>query len=206
MVEEGTIRYLRCKLAVDKVLTGIVRDYMTKSNVPFKTIYDKVISNAKFKQKLNQKDMTKIQFLPEKGFANFDINLMYKIARYPWFSIIITDEPTHGWDRYPQPSDETIGDNIERIRKCRNEIAHNPHCSLTNDEYDKAFQEYQDIGRRADAHLDKKDLHYENQVDYYKTCQLDKKMEEECESGRLTRKFSYNYAIKSLKISSHLHC
>lgn len=177
MVEPAQIRYTRCQYVVGDVLTDLMRAYMMFSKIPFDTIEQAIMGDSKFRKKINQKEIDKVQTLTTHGFTDFDISLMFKIARHKRFAMIIPGGPTHGWDSYPQEGDSTIGDNILRITVCRNEITHMPNTALSEDEFSKMFKTYNDIGKRADIHITKRDNHFTQRINKYRSCSLDEQME-----------------------------
>lgn len=151
---------------------------MMFSKIPFDTIEQTIMGDSRFRQhKINQNEIGKLQTLTTHGFADFDITLMFKIAIYQSFAMIIPGKPTRGWDKFPQDQDNTMGDNIVRIKLCRNELYHNPTTTLSEGEFSKMFEKYIDIGRRADEHLRVNNNHYTCRIENYKTCSLDKEME-----------------------------
>lgn len=178
MAEPAQTRHTRCLYAVGDVLTDIMREYMMHTKIPLNVIYNRIMGDDKFKKKLKQPEIRQIQTLESLGFADCDFSLMFKIARYHKFAMMTPDDPTHGWRSYPQITDNTFCDNILRIKSCRNEITHTPSPALSENEYKKKFEMYIDIGRRAEAHLSKYNNQFTLRIENYKTCSLDKEMEE----------------------------
>ncbi|XP_076082822.1 uncharacterized protein LOC143053910 isoform X2 [Mytilus galloprovincialis] len=182
-------QYARCRFVVDDVLTRIMREYMEQSALPPEIIERTIMKYKTFKDRLSQKEMSIIQTLPTEGFKHFEISLMYKIARNKRFSMLIPDKPTRDWGSDPQHNETTIGDNIERIRICRNKTSHKAYPSLQEKEFNNLFTTFIDIAKRAKEHLQTEN--FEDSILQYKTCSLDKDMEE-----RLKK---YIQQIKSLK-------
>lgn len=187
----GRSRYIRCNTVVGVVLTDIMREYLLRSNIPPRTIYDSIMNNSDFNKNLTPHQMNAIQSLPTQGFSNFDISLMYIIVRYPHFRMIVSDIPTKKkWGGIPDEKDDTIGDNIERIRHLRNDVVHNGQHYLSADEFRNTFLTMLDIGRRSDRHLGKPDRHFERQVEECRCSPIDKEMEE-----KYTRKYKGILAV-----------
>lgn len=124
--------------------------------------------------------MSAIQSLLTQGFSNFDISLMYKIVRHRNFRLIVPDIPTRNWGTDPIETEDTIGDNIERIRMTRNKLDHNGQHFLTEKEFQEMFNLMEDIGKRADRHLGKPDEHFKKRVASNKSGHIDKESEERC--------------------------
>ncbi|CAG2186185.1 unnamed protein product [Mytilus edulis] len=186
MVTPDQIRYTRCRLILGDVLAQIMRDYMEQSGTQPIAIERSILRNLRFRERLNQKEMSVIQTLPADGFKQFDISLMYKIARNKSFALLISDKPTRGWGASPQYNEGTAGDNMERIRICRDDLSHIAGSSIAEDYFNDLFSKFIDIAQRAEQHLQPKQ--FEHQILKYKTCTLDKEMEE-----------SYTHQINVLK-------
>ncbi|XP_052066309.1 mannosyl-oligosaccharide glucosidase-like [Mytilus californianus] len=178
MAEAGQTQFLRCKLVVFDVLTNIMRKYMAPEGIAPKAIYNSIIQSKAFKRILTTQEFERIQNLETAGFENFDINLMYKIAKFPMFSMIIPDVPTRKWGSEPSSNENSIGDNIMRIVNRRNELVHKHNTTFLDSEFEDLFDKYLDIGRRAEKHLSLSEESLRSQIRKYKTCCIDKNMEE----------------------------
>ncbi|VDI30578.1 Hypothetical predicted protein [Mytilus galloprovincialis] len=86
-----------------------------------------------------------------KQYADFDVALMYKIIR----NLNLVPSPTQGWDnRNPPTSTETdIGDDVERIRRIRNDIVHSGNTNITDSELENRFSLFLEIARRLELYL-----------------------------------------------------
>lgn len=175
MATQDQARYMRCRLVLGEVLTQIMREYMEQSGTQPTSIERLILGNQKFKNRLNQKEMSVVQTLPSHGFKKFDISLMCKIARNKSFSLLIPDKPTRGWGANPQQNEYTAGDNIERIRLCRDDISHMADTSISEDDFHRLFSRYIDIAQRAEAHLQTRT--FKQKILQYQTCNLDQEME-----------------------------
>lgn len=201
MAEPDQTRFARCKFATGDVLTDIMRGYMKYTNIPTQTIYQSIMNDKKFKNKLSQEDINIIQNLELRGFDDFDISLMYKIARHKNFGMIVPEKPTRGWQSNPIESENTPGDNIQRIKICRNELCHNPNTAVSENEFEKMFKRYIDIGRRAIGHFKENDQII-RRIESYMTCSLDSEMEEKYKQQieTLTSKFDITIFILNISI------
>ncbi|CAC5416258.1 unnamed protein product [Mytilus coruscus] len=85
----------------------------------------------------------------KKQYADFDVALMYKIIR----SLNLVPSQTQGWDyRIPPTSTETtIRDDVERIRRSRNDIVHNVNTSISDVELNNNFSLFIDIASRLET-------------------------------------------------------
>lgn len=87
------------------------------------------------------------------GYANFDVPLIYKLVR----NLNLVIKPTQGWDykNPPQQSEITAGDDVERIRRVRNEIFHRGNSSVQATELSQYFNLFRDIAGRLEIYLGK---------------------------------------------------
>lgn len=169
-------RYIRCNMLVVQVLTPLVREYMELSKVPPATVYNLIMQPkcSKFRATLSQPQMTAIQTLQSDGYKTFDITLMYKLAREKRLGLIITEHPTREWGSAPLQHELTIGDDIERIRLCRDKIMHIPNHIVPERELNDLFDKFIEVGKRADTHLNLTDeLSYEQQIQDLRNSPID---------------------------------
>lgn len=195
MTDAGQTRFLRCKLAAFDVFTDIMREYMVQIGIPSKAIFDNIMKCSSFKKTLNWKEFNKIQTLKTAGFQEFDISLMYKIVKHHNFAMIIPDKPTRYWGSEPLQGENSIGDNINRIVNCRNDLVHKNNTTIQESKFKELFEIYIDIGKRAEIHLLKIENYFRLRIEKYKTCCIDKDMEEKLdklarENEELRSKFS----------------
>lgn len=175
---EDITRYLRCNRVIGQVLTPIVREYMQLTNVPPATVFQTIMQPycERFRKRLSQKEMRIIQTLSSDHYKNFDITLMYKLARDKHFKMIILDYPTRKWGADPQHNEISIGDDIERIRLSRDHIMHSPTHLMSEREFNNFFDKFVDVAKRADAHINiAAFLSYEQQLEDLRRCHIDPK-------------------------------
>lgn len=186
MVTPDKANYMRCRLAVDDVLTQIMRKYMEHSGTPA----------ASRNLKLTEDEMHAIKTFAADGFEHFDISFMYKIARNNMFPLPISDKPTRGWGPDPPSVGQTVGDNAERIRKCRNAIAHLENPSISEKRFSDLFARFKDIAKRADQHLQTQT--FVRKIQQYQLDTLDQEMEDKY------KKMEEKYQKNTNAISKHL--
>ncbi|CAC5407009.1 NAA15_16 [Mytilus coruscus] len=173
MVTPGQVRYMRCRLAVDDVLTQIMKEYMEQSGTQPSSIESSILNNNTFMNRLYPDEMRIIQTLTANGFEHFNISLMYKIARN--FSFLISDKPAQKWGTNPREDDCTVGDDMERIRGCRNKFAHVNNPSISKSLFHTLFSRFIQVAQRAEQHL--KNTTFVHRLRQYQTCTLDPEME-----------------------------
>ncbi|CAC5416257.1 ANK [Mytilus coruscus] len=101
---------------------------------------------------------------------------MYKIIR----NLNLVPPPTQGWDnRIPPTSTETtIGDDVERIRRSRNDIVHNVNTNISDLELENRFSCFIDIASRLEVYLIKRNREFVSRIEDVKTRCLDPETEE----------------------------
>lgn len=177
--ETDSTRFIRCKYAVGDVFTDIMKVYMLNSNIPVETLHQCIKLDKNFMSKLSSKEKTIVEKLSSDSFKGFSISLMYKIARHPYFAMIIPDKPTHNWGSIPQRNENTVGDNIERIRRCKLELQCNLKEAMTETDYREFFSSLLDVSRRADSHLQNHLKKFEYRIEHYSKCVLDNSLKQE---------------------------
>ena len=122
---EGRIRHSRSSLVITDIFSQIVREYIAQSGINPLTLYRTIVSTQDFYRSLTQDEINVVNTLQnaQQGseYDKFDISLMYKLIRCPYFALLIPYKPTGGWGSIPQPGQTTVGDDIERIRIERTE-------------------------------------------------------------------------------------
>lgn len=167
---------------------------MQLNNVPPATVYQTIMQSycQAFRAKLSQKQMGVIQTLPRTGYELFDITLMYKIARNKNFKMIIKEHPSRKWGTEPLPHEITIGDDIERIRHCRDDIMHNPKHIVSEQDLNEFFDKFIEVGKRANLHLNiTHELSYEQQIRDLQICSIDPET-----TRQLNEKLKENESLK----------
>ncbi|XP_063416959.1 uncharacterized protein LOC134699284 [Mytilus trossulus] len=110
-----------------------------------------------------------------KQYADFDVALMYKIIR----NLELVKEPTQGWDKNPPtPTETTIGDDVERIRRSRNDFAHNVNSNISDIELNNRFSLFIDIASRLEVYMNKHNREYVSKIEKVKVCCIDPETEQ----------------------------
>ena len=141
-----------CKTVVD--LGGdIMRDALYHQISP-NTILVEVVSSPRLrKNPLSAVQMGILGNAVQRGdYKECDITLTYTVLR----NCAKTNKvlcPSKGWGKVPvQPGDVKLGDDLERIRICRNEIyGHVPTTDMSTVQYIDYMQKWQDICMRMDG-------------------------------------------------------
>ena len=105
-----------------------------------------------------------IPLLPQS--IHFDFSLLYKLVR----NTLRISAPTQGWGKEPLVNDTSVADDVERIRKFRNSLAHNEQTLFSESDFQKIWTELsQAIHRLSNGALDK-------EVDDLKNNRLDQNL------------------------------
>lgn len=82
----------------------------------------------------------------EPDYKQFDVTLCYKLIR----NVCSLPEPHNKWGNKPNPTDQNISDDIERIREFRNRhFAHAECAELSDDEFNDLWKEAESIIKRC---------------------------------------------------------
>ncbi|XP_028517708.1 uncharacterized protein LOC110248220 [Exaiptasia diaphana] len=88
---------------------------------------------------------------PSSGSAtsvNFDITLLFLLLR----NVCGLKAPGSGWDDAPLPADISLEADLVRIKRCRNNLAHNPAQALPDSEMEKHWVEMETVLTRLGGH------------------------------------------------------
>ncbi|XP_052064162.1 uncharacterized protein LOC127704251 isoform X2 [Mytilus californianus] len=81
------------------------------------------------------------------GFAKCDISLLYRLIRY--FKLL--PAPSRGWGAKPSIKEIREGDDVERMKRYRNDLVHRPKGGLSESEKTDIFTESINIAKRLDS-------------------------------------------------------
>ncbi|CAG2204554.1 unnamed protein product [Mytilus edulis] len=166
---ENRERYSRMSLAINDTFPNIFRDII-RSIISPRKLYQMCIQHLRSFSTDQNTCLHKIQ--SSNSYDSLDISLIYKLLRQ--FSLV--PSPTKGWGNIPDKVDIKLSDDIERIRLCRNQLAHRCSTNITKVEFDNYFDQFRDIGHRIDLNFFQK-TNYEYKINGHKTCRMDTQME-----------------------------
>lgn len=168
--------YARFGHAIQFELPNILRELLLIKE-PTNLLEGHVRNNNVLKKNLRQREWNIIQNVGSNLYQDFDVSLMYKIIRN-LHSIV--QSPTKGWGNPTAPlvSEITIGDDIERIIRIRNEFAHRGNTKVTNSELANNFALFKKIAMRFEAFLMKSNREFVSQIELIENCCMDIKTEQ----------------------------
>ena len=167
--------YARLGHASQNLIPHILQELLLHFEDPT-TICNKCQSHSYLNNRLTTEEWKKIKNASIKGYVNFDIPLVYKILRNINVNVV---PPTMGWDcnQDPGPNETTIGDDLERCRRTRNDIIHRGNTVVTDQELEDYFNIFKGIAGRFEIILRKLPGEFVNEFETLKVCCMDEDLE-----------------------------
>ncbi|CAC5363449.1 unnamed protein product [Mytilus coruscus] len=167
--------YARLGLASQNELPDMLRELLLIKEPPH-LLEAHLHNNSFLSRNLKAYEWNIIRTVQENSYHDFDVPLMYKIIR----NLNLVPSPSQGWDNDTQPSafEITIGDDVERIRRIRNEIVHRGNTNVQDSELVKYFSTFKSIASRLESYLSKPKREFVSKIEIAETCCLDKDTEQ----------------------------
>ncbi|XP_052097447.1 uncharacterized protein LOC127732452 isoform X2 [Mytilus californianus] len=185
-------RYSRVSRVITDTFPNILRDIIS-SNSSASKMYQMCLTylnDFSSDQKTSLKDLK-----ASNSYESMDITLIYKLLRQ--FSLI--NPPTKGWGSNPDKADINLADDVERIRRYRNQIAHRCNTNIGKAEFDEFFDNSRHIGLRMDLNFFRK-RNYEQLIVRHKTCSMDMQMQTKYKNAvKQLEKIKLQFEEKPLK-------
>ncbi|CAG2238023.1 unnamed protein product [Mytilus edulis] len=162
--------YARIGHAAQQLFPDILQELITIKESPQKLSGD-VNANKYLSNKLRSYEWSMINDVVTKGYADFDIPLIYTLVR----NLNLVPRPTQGWDYRTAPclTEVTPGDDIERIRKFRNETLHRGNAQVTDTELSQIFTQFKEIAGRLETYMGKQTGEFVDKFMDLETCCMD---------------------------------
>ncbi|XP_062602362.1 uncharacterized protein LOC134264073 [Saccostrea cucullata] len=158
---EGRSRFAKLGMATNDVLNQAYRDIL-EMEVPPSDIEKKAKASPVYKRFRPEQEQL---LLDAKllGYKNFDISLTYTLIRNICSKI---PKPTKGkWGEEPAAGEETVGDDVERIRSIRNGLtAHVSSAFTPQTEFNNTWMTMTNICQRLETYTGKKYLDNLNSI------------------------------------------
>ncbi|CAC5383542.1 unnamed protein product [Mytilus coruscus] len=161
--------YSRMSLVIIDTFPNILRDVI-RSSISAHRLYQLCIPHLSSFTPDQQKNLQDLNLM--NSYASLDISIIYRLLRQ--FQLI--PPPTLGWGNFPNKDDNTLGDDVERIRYYRNQVAHRNNTNIEKNEFEDYFNHFLSIGHRMDLNLSQ-GTNYEKKIDLHKTCRIDIQMQ-----------------------------
>ncbi|XP_052074521.1 uncharacterized protein LOC127712231 [Mytilus californianus] len=167
--------YARLGLASQNELPDMLRELLLIKEPPH-LLEAHLQNNSFLSRNLKAYEWNIIRTVQENSYHDFDEALTYKIIR----NLNLVPSPSQGWDNDMQPSafEITIGDDIERIRRIRNEIVHRGNTNVQDSELAKYFSTFKSIASRLESYLSKPNREFVSKIEIAETCCIDKDSEQ----------------------------
>ena len=170
--------YARLGHASQNLIPHILQELLLHFEDPT-TICNKCQSHSYLNNRLTTEEWKKIKNASIKGYVNFDIPLVYTILRNINVNVV---QPTVGWNcnRDPGPNETTIGDDLERCRRTRNDIIHRGNTVVTDQELEDYFNIFKGIAGRFEIILRKLPGEFVNEFENLEICSMDEDKKKMC--------------------------
>ncbi|CAC5399559.1 unnamed protein product [Mytilus coruscus] len=162
-------RYSRVSRVIIDTFPNILRDII-RSNISANKLYQMCLPHLN-SFSIDQKTILN-NLQSSHSYDSMDITLIYKLLR----QFLLVHPPTKGWGSNPDKVDINLADDVERIRRYRNQLAHRCSIDIDKNEFDDYFNNFCDIGNRMDLNFFHK-TNYEQEIKGHKTCSMDMQMQ-----------------------------
>lgn len=170
--------YSRAVLVITDIFPAILRAII-HSQISAQDLYQKLTVDTAFLRSCCHEQRIRLETLKHCHlFKSLDIPTTYKLLRN--FKLI--PHPSKGWGVDPAPTDIIIADDVERIRICRNKIAHSFDATISKNDFDTFFVKCCDIGERIDKYFNKQ-TNFEQKIVDCKICLMDIEMQTKYEKA-----------------------
>ncbi|CAG2242913.1 unnamed protein product [Mytilus edulis] len=196
--------YARLGLATQNELPNILRELLFIKEPP-RLLEAHLNNNSYLSRNLRAYEWNIIRTVCSNQYNEFDVPLMYKIIR----NLNLVPRPTQGWDNQTPPSSTeiTIGDDIERIRRIRNEIVHRGNTKVKDPELANYFSFFKDIARRLEVALMLTNREFVSKMENAETCCIDEDTERHyIKRLRELEKYETALAINFAEVRKDLVC
>ncbi|CAG2225759.1 ANK [Mytilus edulis] len=196
--------YARLGLATQNELPNILRELLLIKEPPH-LLEAHLNNNSYLSRNLRAHEWNIIRTVRTNQYNEFDVPLMYKIIR----NLNLVPSPTQGWDNQTPPSSTeiTVGDDIERIRRIRNEIVHRGNTNVQDPELANYFSFFKDIARRLEVALMLSNREFVSKMENAETCCIDEDTERHyIKRLRELEKYETELAINFAEVRKDLVC
>ncbi|VDI38292.1 Hypothetical predicted protein [Mytilus galloprovincialis] len=162
--------YARLGLATQNELPNILRELLFIKEPPH-LLEAHLNNNSYLSRNLRAHEWNIIRTVRTNQYDEFDVPLMYKIIR----NLNLVPRPTQGWDNQTPPlaTEMTVGDDIERIRRIRNEVVHRGNTNVQDPELAKYFSVFKDLASRLEISLVLSNREFVSKIENVETCCID---------------------------------
>ncbi|XP_063443740.1 uncharacterized protein LOC134724567 [Mytilus trossulus] len=162
--------YARLGCAAQSELPSVLQKLLTIKEPPH-LLHSHVSTNKFLSRNLRAHEWKQITGVQSNGYSNLDISLCYKLIR----NLNLVPPPTQGWDfpADPTPLELTVGDDIERVRRKRNEVLHRGNTLVTDQELTDYFTIFKSISGRLEIYLGTAKNEFVSTFEHLESCCMD---------------------------------
>ncbi|CAG2241394.1 unnamed protein product [Mytilus edulis] len=166
--------YARIGHAAQQCLPDILKELIAVKE-PQHKLYNDVTSNRYLNRNLRADEWSKINNAYINGYVDFDASLIYKLFR----NLNLVPPPSRGWDyRIPPAANEILpGDDIERIRRIKNEILHRGNAQVSDSDLTDYFTIFKDIAVRMESYIGRSKGDFTSIFQNLENCCMDEETE-----------------------------
>ncbi|CAG2214772.1 unnamed protein product [Mytilus edulis] len=135
---ENVERYSRVSRVITDTFPNILRDII-RSNISACNLYQLCLPHITSFSPDQQTVLNDAN--SSNSYDSMDITLIYKLLR----QFLLINPPTKRWGSNPDKADIKLADDVERIRRYRNHLAHRCNTNIGKDEFDDYFDKFRDI-------------------------------------------------------------
>ncbi|CAG2238275.1 unnamed protein product [Mytilus edulis] len=144
-------RYSRLSIPIIETFPKILRDVIRKCEPVAKLLYQKCVPFLKTFFPEQQRIIKELQY--SNTYDSLDVTLIYQLLR----QLSLIPVPTKGWGKLPDKVDINLGDDVERIRCFRNNLAHRSDTKIETNEFNEYFNEFRNNESQLDTERDKRE-------------------------------------------------
>ncbi|XP_076086394.1 uncharacterized protein LOC143057051 isoform X2 [Mytilus galloprovincialis] len=171
-------RYSRLSIPIIDIFPKILRDVIRTCEPVAKFLHQKCVPVLTRFYPEQQKIIEELQY--SNSYDSLDVTSIYQILR----RLKLISQPTKGWGTFPDKADINLGDDVERIRCYRNNLAHRSDTKIGKNEFNEYFNEFRSIGHRMDRNFSQP-TNYEQEIVDYRTCGMDTAMQAKYENAMM---------------------
>ncbi|XP_076086391.1 uncharacterized protein LOC143057050 isoform X2 [Mytilus galloprovincialis] len=171
-------RYSRLSIPIIDIFPKILRDVIRKCEPVAKLLHQKCVPVLTTFYPEQQRIIEELQY--SNTYDSLDVTSIYHILR----RLKLIPQPTKGWGTLPDKVDINLGDDVERIRRYRNNLAHRSDTKIEKNECNEYFNEFRSIGHRMDLYFSQP-TNYELEIVDCRTCGMDTAMQAKYENAMM---------------------
>ncbi|VDI54895.1 Hypothetical predicted protein [Mytilus galloprovincialis] len=171
-------RYSRLSIPIIDIFPKILRDVIRKCEPVAKFLHQRCVPVLTTFYPEQQRIIEELQY--SNTYDSLDVSSIYHILR----RLKLIPQPTKDWGTLPDKVDINLGDDVERIRCYRNNLAHRSDTKIKKNEFNEYFNEFRSIGHRMDLYFSQP-TNYEQEIVDCRTCGMDTAMQAKYENAMM---------------------